>query len=99
MSKRHNSDFIWFFIIAVVVFVLMFFIITPHAPIPTVLVLVAVTSVYILFAERKTRRIAQSYQRAAARKKTASQKKHKRSRKRDAEFGKVIEFPHRKVSK
>ena len=97
MKKRRNTDFIWFFIIAAGVFVLMFFVLTPRSPIPTVLVLAAVTSVYILLAERKTRRMARSQ--AAARKKKAADKRHKLSRRRDAEFGKVIEFPHKKASR
>jgi uncharacterized membrane protein (DUF106 family) len=98
LRKRRNTDFIWFFIIAVGVFVLMFFVVTPRSPIPTVLVLAAVTSVYILLAERKTRRIARD-QASARRKKASAQNKHKLSRRRDAEFGKVIEFPHNKASK
>lgn len=96
MRKRRNTDIIWFLIIAVGVFVLMFFVVTPHSPIPTVLVLAAVTSVYILFAERKTRRMAQA---AARKKKAAAHKKHKLSRRRDAEFGKVIEFPNHKATR
>jgi len=96
LKKRRNTDFIWFFIIAAGVFALMFFVLTPHQPIPTVLVLAAVTSVYILLAERKTRRMAQA---AARRKKTAAQKKRKLTRRRDAEFGKVIEFPTNKATR
>lgn len=98
MRKRRNTDFIWFFIIAVGVFVLMFFVVTPRSPIPTVLVLAAVTSVYILLAERKTQRMARA-QAAARKKKAAAQKKHKLSRRRDAEFGKVIDFPNKKASR
>lgn len=96
MARIRNSDFIWFFIIAVAVFVLMFFVLTPHSPIPTVLALAAVTSVYILIAERKTRRMAES---SARKKKAAAQKKRRIPRRRDAEFGKVIKFPGKKASK
>ena len=98
MRKRRNTDIIWFFIIAVGVFVLMFFVLTPHSPIPTVLVLAAVTSIYILLADRKTRRMA-SAQAAARKKKAAAQKKRKLTRRRDAEFGKVIEFPNHKATR
>jgi uncharacterized membrane protein (DUF106 family) len=96
LRKRRNTDFIWFFIIAAGVFALMFFVLTPHSPIPTVLVLAAVTCIYILLAERKTRRMAQD---AARKKKAAAHKKHKLSRRRDAEFGKVIEFPNNKATR
>ena len=98
MRKRRNTDFIWFFIIAAGVFALMFFVLTPHSPIPTVLALVAVTSIYILLADRKTRRIAKD-QAAARKKKAAAQTRRKLTRRRDAEFGKVIEFPHSKATK
>ena len=98
MRKRRNTDFIWFFIIAIGVFVLMFFVLTPRSPIPTVLVLAAVTSIYILLADRKTRRMA-SAQAAARKKKSAAHKKRKLTRRRDAEFGKVIEFPHNKATR
>lgn len=97
MRKRRNTDFIWFFIIAAGVFALMFFVLTPREPIPTVLALAAVTSVYILIAERKTRRIARSQ--TAGRKKASARARRTYNRRRDAEFGKVIEFPNKKASR